>query len=84
MSGRAKAAPVELFEFEQEVELLARDFQERYQGMSHRAIAEGIGRVFAIHCLHEYGIRGYQFADHGIHAILEALSDGIRKRAGRS
>jgi len=46
-------------------------------------IAEGIGRVFALHCLHEYGFKGFEYASHGINAILEALGEGIRKRGNR-
>ena len=55
MSGKAKTMPVERFQYEQEVELLARALRARYQGTSRKAIAESFGRVFAIHCLHEYG-----------------------------
>ena len=84
MSAKTEAGQIELFQFEREVELLAADYQTRHENLTHKAIAEGMGRIFAVHCLHEYGIRGYEYANQGIRAILDTLSDGIRKRGGKT
>ena len=84
MNAKSKTGQIELSQFEREVELLAADYQTRHENLTHKAIAEGMGRIFAVHCLHEYGIRGYEYANHGIRAILDTLSDGIRKRGGKT
>jgi hypothetical protein len=84
MSRKARVSPTQMCLFEKEVNEVATNFQDRYEGFSHKAIAEGIGRVFAQHCLYEYGIKGFEYASHGINAILDALGEGNRRRGSKN
>jgi len=79
----SRVVPSQISLFEREVNEMALDFQNRYE-VSHKEIAEGIGRVFAQQCLLEYGLKGFEYASHGIDAILAALGDRTRKRGGKN
>lgn len=61
--------------FECELALLADDYHCEPANLSYRMMAEVLGRVFAAQCLSEHGLRGYQYAEQGIQAILSALRD---------
>jgi hypothetical protein len=60
---------------EEDLELLAEQYHDEPDSLSHQDIAEAIGRSFAQQCLHQYGIKGYQMAGTGIKAILDTLQE---------
>ncbi len=66
---------------ELQLTLLVDDYSDEPANLSHHSIAEVLGRVFAAQCLTEHGLRGYQYADQGIQAILSALREMPRAPA---
>jgi hypothetical protein len=62
-------------ELEEDLELLTEQYHEEPDNLSHRLIAESIGRTFAMQCLHQYGVKGFQMAGTGIKAILDTLQE---------
>ncbi len=72
------AAKVQSFELE--LGLLVEEYHEEPARVPYQRLAEATGRVFAQQCLREYGYSGYQYAEHGIQAILLALRDMSSRR----
>lgn len=65
----------------QDLEILADVYHAPTDGLSHRHIAEAMGQSFALQCLEEYGVQGFQMADSGIRAILETLREKSKSQS---
>jgi hypothetical protein len=65
----------------EDLEILADVYHATTEGLSHRHIAEAMGHSFALQCLEEYGIQGFQMADFGIRAILDTLRERSKNQS---
>jgi hypothetical protein len=62
-----------LEELEKELDLLVKDYATTPPRLSLDQLIEGTGRLFITQCLRKSGLEGYQIAQGGIRAIIDAL-----------
>lgn len=62
-----------LEELEKELEFLVEDYAVTPPCLSPDQLIEGTGRLFITQCLRRFGLEGYQMAQGGVRAIIDAL-----------
>ena len=58
-----------------DIAMIAEEYHHSPSPLSRRMLALSVGRAFAEQCMNAYGVRGFQYADAGVQAILALLDE---------